>query len=65
MCRVAGKLAQPFDALRVDMFYCQGKAYVGELTNCHGAARETFSPREIDALVRRLLSDPASALGNI
>jgi hypothetical protein len=46
MLEAAAKLARGTSLLRVDL-YTNGETFkVGEITNCHGSANETFSPPE-------------------
>jgi hypothetical protein len=46
MLEAAAKLSKPFTFIRVD-FYTDGDRFcVGELTNCHAAAMQTFVPPE-------------------
>ena len=46
MLEAAAQLAKPFDFIRVD-FYTDGNEFrVGELTNCHAAAMQTFVPAD-------------------
>lgn len=48
MKRIAEKLAQPFDYVRVDLYYADGRVYFGELTHYHGSGMEAFDPRSFD-----------------
>lgn len=52
---IAGKLAMPFEFVRIDL-YTDGQAIlVGEITHCHGSASETFIPRSAEQDASRLL----------
>ena len=48
MVRVAETLAADFPYARIDLFYCRGKVYFGEITFYHGGAFERFDPPEFD-----------------
>ncbi len=48
MIRVAETLAADFPYVRIDLFYCRGKVYFGEITFYHGGAFERFDPPEFD-----------------
>ncbi len=48
MVRVAETLAADFPYARIDLFYCDGKVYFGEITFYHGGAFERFDPPEFD-----------------
>ena len=48
MIRVAETLAADFPYARIDLFYCGGKVYFGEITFYHGGAFERFDPPEFD-----------------
>ena len=48
MIRVAETLAADFPYARIDLFYCRGKVYFGEITFYHGGAFERFDPPEFD-----------------
>ena len=48
MVRVAETLAADFPYARIDLFYCGGKVYFGEITFYHGGAFERFDPPEFD-----------------
>lgn len=55
MIELARKLSADFNFVRVD-FYSDGtNTYVGELTHCHGNAREFFEPRSAELEVSRRL----------
>ena len=46
--RAAETLAADFPYARIDLFYCGGKVYFGEITFYHGGAFERFDPPEFD-----------------
>ena len=48
MIRVAEVLSADFPYARIDLFYCGGKVYFGEITFYHGGAFERFDPPEFD-----------------
>ena len=48
MIRVAEALAADFPYVRIDLFYCGGRVYFGEITFYHGGAFERFAPPEFD-----------------
>lgn len=48
MVRVAETLSADFPYARIDLFYCGGKVYFGEITFYHGGAFERFDPPEFD-----------------
>lgn len=50
MIRVAECLSADFSYARIDLFYCRGRVYFGEITFYHGGALERFSPPEYDRL---------------
>jgi hypothetical protein len=55
MLQIAGKLSARFDFIRVD-FYTNGqRCYVGEITNCHSAAMQSFIPASAEALATELI----------
>lgn len=55
MLDVAARLSRPFSFIRVD-FYTDGKTFhVGELTNCHAAAMQSFVPRKSEAFANRYI----------
>ena len=48
MVRVAEALSADFPYARIDLFYCGGKVYFGEITFFHGGAFERFDPPAFD-----------------
>ena len=48
MIRVAETLSADFPYARIDLFFCGGKIYFGEITFYHGGAFERFDPPEFD-----------------
>jgi hypothetical protein len=46
MIALALKLAAPFEFLRVDLYLCEGRLIVGELTSYPGAGFERFIPSD-------------------
>jgi hypothetical protein len=49
MLQVAAALARPFDFIRVDMYFVEGRVYVGELTCYPGNGTVRFHPASFDA----------------
>ena len=58
MIRVAETLAADFPYARIDLFYCGGRVYFGEITFYHGGAFERFDPPETDRLLGAKLALP-------
>ena len=58
MVQVAEKLASDFPYARIDLFYCGGRVYFGEITFYHGGAFERFDPPEFDRIVGEKLALP-------
>ena len=58
MIRVAETLAADFPYARIDLFYCRGKVYFGEITFYHGGAFERFDPPEFDRVFGDQLALP-------
>ncbi len=54
MLEVVRKLSAPFDYIRVDLFYCRGRLYVGEVTNFDDGGGFVHSPPEKDAALLAL-----------
>jgi len=55
MLEVATQLSTPFNLIRVD-FYTDGKTFhVGELTNCHSAAMQTFVPPDSETFANKYI----------
>lgn len=55
MLNASTRLSAPFSFIRVD-FYTNGKIfYVGELTNCHAAAMQTFVPPDSEAFANKYI----------
>ncbi|MDF1756671.1 MAG: ATP-grasp fold amidoligase family protein [Verrucomicrobiales bacterium] len=48
MHRVALKLAEDFDHIRVDLYHVKNRIYFGELTLSDGGGRSRWTPREFD-----------------
>jgi hypothetical protein len=48
MLHIARRLTEPLGYMRVDLYLCQGRVYVGELTLTPGAGRYVFDPRTWD-----------------
>jgi hypothetical protein len=48
MIRIANKLAEPFDFVRVDLYSKEGKIYFSELTHYPVSGRSIFTPRDFD-----------------
>ncbi len=48
MLRIAARLSQPFEFIRVDLYSNGEEALVGELTNVHGNAAEAFIPPQAE-----------------
>ena len=58
MIRVAETLSADFPYARIDLFYCGGKVYFGEITFYHGGAFERFDPPEFDRVFGEKLALP-------
>ena len=58
MVRAAETLAADFPYARIDLFYCGGKVYFGEITFYHGGAFERFDPPEFDRIFGEKLALP-------
>jgi len=52
---LAGRLAQPFEFVRVDLYTDGTAILVGEITHCHGSASEAFIPRSAEQQASRLI----------
>lgn len=50
MVRVAEVLAADFPYARIDLFYCRGRVWFGEITFYHGGGFERFEPAEYDRI---------------
>ncbi|EJG0972895.1 hypothetical protein C4G80_RS07065 [Vibrio parahaemolyticus] len=48
MLKIAKKLAEDFDYVRVDLYNIEGKIFFGELTQTHGNGLEKFEPSKFD-----------------
>ena len=48
MLKIAEKLSEDFNYIRVDLFYYNKKIYFGELTLTHGGGLEKFIPEDYD-----------------
>lgn len=59
MLRLSETLAQGFEFLRVDFYWCGGRLYVGELTNYPGAGFEKFIPAEYSYVMGSFWPAPA------
>ena len=46
--RIAEKLSEDFDAIRVDFYYSDGKIYFGEFTHYDGSGLARFEPQSFD-----------------
>jgi hypothetical protein len=44
----AEKLSEPFDAVRIDLYICNGKIYFGEITHYDGSGLARFEPEKFD-----------------
>lgn len=51
---VSAELSKPFSLLRVDVYSDGSDLYVGELTNCHAGATQSFLPRESEEMASKL-----------
>ena len=58
MAGLAEKLAADFPYARIDLFYCGGKVYFGEITFYHGGGFERFDPPEQDLRFGEMLALP-------
>lgn len=61
MIDIAETLSQPFDYIRVDLYFVKNKIYFGEFTLHHGGGRERFDPPEYDKILgdKLILSLPS------
>ncbi len=48
MIKIAGKISSQFDAVRVDLYNCDGKIYFGELTHYDFCGLARFEPESFD-----------------
>jgi hypothetical protein len=55
MLSVAAHLSAEFNFIRVDLYSNGHQIYAGELTNCHGNARECLTPPTGEKDFARLL----------
>lgn len=51
MIRIAERLADGIDFIRVDLYAVAGRIYFGEMTNFPGNGSANFTPREFDAML--------------
>lgn len=58
MLDLAARVSRDFSLVRVDFYSNGAEALLGEITHCHGGAREFFVPRSAEATISRLLFDP-------
>jgi hypothetical protein len=58
MLHVAERLSQGLSSIRVDLYSNGESCLVGEMTNCHGSAREHFIPPSADVAAGRFFRDP-------
>lgn len=58
MVRVAEALSADFPYARIDLFYCRGRVYFGEITFYHGGAFERFDPPAFDRIFGDKLALP-------
>src|SRR5262249_39527954 len=54
MLKIAKKLSERFDFIRVDLYSNNRKIYVGELTNCHANARALFVPIDAERIASKI-----------
>lgn len=52
---LAGRLAQPFEFVRIDLYTDGTAILVGEITHCHGSASEAFIPRSAEQQASHLI----------
>jgi hypothetical protein len=55
MLELSAALSAPFDFVRVDMYSDGRECLLGEITNCHGNAWESFLPASGEALASRMI----------
>lgn len=65
MIKMGKKIAEDLDFVRVDYYDVDGKLYFGEITICHGAGFDKFSPEEYDEICGRMLELPSIKGENI
>ena len=51
MLKIAGRLGEETDFVRVDLYEVAGQVFFGELTNFPTAGRGAFEPKSFDALL--------------
>jgi len=61
MIRLAETLSKDFPYARIDLFYCRGRVYFGEITFFHGGGFERFDPPEWDRKLGERLALPPAA----
>ena len=55
MLDVAGRLSAGFDFVRVDLYSDSSSCLVGEITNCHGNARQRFIPPSAELTASKII----------
>lgn len=57
MLEVAGSLSSRFNFVRIDLYSNGVECLVGEITNCHGDAEESFIPKTGEVTVSKMIFD--------
>lgn len=57
MSKIAQKMGEEFEYVRIDLFWINSKIYIGEMTFCAASGFENFSPQRYDKLLGDLWSD--------
>lgn len=65
MIEMGHKIAEELDYVRVDYYDVDGQLYFGEITICHGAGFDKFSPEEYDEICGKMLELPVKKGENI
>jgi hypothetical protein len=55
MLSLGDSLSSQFDFVRVDLYSDGERCFVGEITNCHGNAWESFIPRSAEKLASEMI----------
>jgi hypothetical protein len=61
MIRLAETLSKDFPYARIDLFFCRGRVYFGEITFFHGGGFERMDPPEWDRKLGDRLALPSAA----
>ncbi|NLB65700.1 MAG: glycosyltransferase [Lentisphaerae bacterium] len=58
MIEIAEVLAEGFPLARIDLYYCRGRVFFGEVTFFHGGGFERFEPGEYDLMYGEMVPLP-------